>query len=65
MSLDPLSLAFCILGLLGGLVAFFAFISSRVTREELNSTISSAVQPVRDDIKYIRDRIDTAVKRTK
>jgi hypothetical protein len=58
LTLDPLALACCILGILGGLVAFVAFISSRPSRDEVAASIRSAVEPLKGDIKYIRDRID-------
>lgn len=63
MTLDPLALAFCVLGLLGGLVAFFVFVGSRPSRDEVSALIRSAVEPLYRDVKYIRDRIDAVTEK--
>jgi hypothetical protein len=63
MTLDPLALAFCVLGLLGGLVSFIAFIGSKPSRDEVATSIRSAVEPLKSDIKYIRDRIDAVTEK--
>ncbi|NUN68828.1 MAG: hypothetical protein HUU02_03860 [Bacteroidetes bacterium] len=66
ITLDPLATSISGIFLIVALIAVLKFVSDRPKREEIQSTIDRTVQPIADDVKYIRERIDQMpVRKTK
>ncbi|MFZ4620972.1 MAG: hypothetical protein ACOYNS_10455 [Bacteroidota bacterium] len=61
ITMDAIAVVIAVFGLLGGLIAFISFVSQRPTRKEVDDAIKKSVEPISDDLKYLRDRIDEIV----
>ncbi len=58
ITMDTMAVVIGVFGLLGGMIAFVSFVSQRPTRKEMNDAIEKSVEPIADDTKYLRRRID-------
>ena len=61
ITMDSVSVIIAVFGLLGGMIAFVSFISQRPTRREMYDAIEKSVEPIAEDMKYVRSRIDELV----
>lgn len=56
-------LSVAVIGLLNIALALIKYISERPTRGEMNEAIKKSIEPLIDDLKYIRHRVDELMKK--
>ncbi len=65
-TMDPLGMTIAGITLVGGLIVVLKFVSERPKRDEIQQMINLNIQPIMQELKYIRERIDKMpVRKTK